>query len=193
MNNYERSLEAIRIKNGGILPSGLYMKTNAELGKILYNLTGDFKYKCPMRVSKESLVKKIEKLTAVKENVKPPVQFVKRKLEDNTIDAVDEKSNNITTTTSSTNTIEKVSSSVTNVKKPRNVLPSLSVVQIVEMKRTLAITPCQLLELKHEKDLRPLWHHIGMTAQYPHMTGKEKIMDRLKAFATANLEFHNLL
>ena len=181
MNNYERSLEAIRVKNGGVLPSGLYMKTNAELGKILYNLTGDFKYKCPMRVSKESLVKKIEKLTAVKENVKPPVvtQAVeKRKLED-TVD-VGEKS------------IEKPTSSL-SAKKPRNVLPSLSVVQIVEMKRTLAITPFQLLELKHEKDLRPLWHHIGMTAQYPAMTGKEKIMDRLKAFASANLEFHNLI
>lgn len=56
MNNHERSLEAIKEKNGGVLPSALYHRSNAQLGTILYNLTGDFKYKCQLRVSKESLV-----------------------------------------------------------------------------------------------------------------------------------------
>lgn len=188
MNNYERSLEAIRLKNGGELPSALYMKSNAELGKILYNLTGDFKYKYPMRVSKESLVKKIEKLTAIKENVKPvPVQPSKRKLEADDPNPL--QNSNIVPVQTSTN-VEKPSVAS---KKPRNVVTSLSVVQIVEMKRVLAISSSQLQELKHDKDLRPLWNNIGMTSQYPHMTGKEKIMERLKAFAAANLEYHRII
>ena len=38
--NFECSLDAIKSKNGGNIPSDLYFKTNSELGLILYNLTG---------------------------------------------------------------------------------------------------------------------------------------------------------
>lgn len=61
------------------------------------------------------------------------------------------------------------------------------------MKRVLAITSSQLIELKHDKDLRPLWSSIGMAAQYPSMTGKAKVMERLKVFAESNLKYHGHL
>lgn len=167
-NNYERSLEAIKAKNGGEVPSDLYFKTIAELSKILFDLTGDFKYKIPQRVAKESLVKRIERLTA---NEKCVIG-VKRKLPNES--AQEDSSVPIKTA----------------VKIPRNVLQDVTAVQIVQMKRVMAITPDRLLGLKHEKDLRPLWLQIGMTSKYPNMTGKDKIMERLKTFAENNLRFH---
>ena len=64
-SNYDKSLEAIKEKNGGVLPSDLYLQTNAQLAQILYDLTGDIKHKC-RSASKETLVKRIEKLTTKK-------------------------------------------------------------------------------------------------------------------------------
>jgi hypothetical protein len=61
------------------------------------------------------------------------------------------------------------------------------------MKRVMGLTHDQIMALQHEHDLRPLWTSIGMTAKYPAMTGKEKLMERLKVFAKNNLEFHKLL
>ena len=172
MNNYERSLEAIQSKNGGALPSDLFIKTNAELGKILFNLTGDFKYKMNQRVSKESLVKKIQKLTVVK-SATVAISGVKRSRDDEQENAP--------------------VSTLVPVKKPRNVLSNLSEVQVVQMKRIMSVTSEQLDIMKHEKDLRPLWSDVGMTSKYPAMTGKEKVMDRMKTFAENNLKFHNRL
>mmetsp|Transcript_20119 Transcript_20119/g.27726 ORF Transcript_20119/g.27726 Transcript_20119/m.27726 type:complete len:175 (-) Transcript_20119:27-551(-) len=172
-NNYERALDAIKAKNGGVLPSDLYVKTNAELGKILYNLTGDSKYTMNQRVSKESLVKRIQKLT--EKTISPKVSSmnavsgVKRTRDD------DEE-----------NTPKPV-------KVPRNVLRNITEVQFVQMKRILSITPGQLDFMKHEKDLRPLWADVGMTSKYPAMTGKEKVMERLKTFSENNLTFYNRL
>ena len=79
--NYEKSLESIKAKNGGVLPSDLYLQTNAQLSQILYDLTGDIKHKC-RPASKETLVKRIEKLT--KKSISSSSSSVgsKRKLED---------------------------------------------------------------------------------------------------------------
>ena len=56
--NYEKSIEAIKAKHGGVLPSDLYLRTNAELSKLVFDLTG----KQPSgTASKTSLVTRIEK------------------------------------------------------------------------------------------------------------------------------------
>lgn len=172
-SNYERAIEAAKAKNGGELPSDLYLKTNAQLGKILYGLTGEIKHTFPARVSKEILVKRIIKLThAPTKGVSQDVGS-KRSLSE-----VDNG------TANKENSVQ--------LKKPRNVLASLSQIQIVEMKRICAITHNALLDMKHEKELQPLWQSVGMTSKYPHMTGKEKVMERMKLFAEANLSYHNI-
>lgn len=57
--NYQRSIEAIKAKNGGQLPSELCLKTNAELCSLIYDLSG--KVAAP-RTAKTALVKRLEKL-----------------------------------------------------------------------------------------------------------------------------------
>jgi hypothetical protein len=176
-SNYARSINAIKEKNGGSLPSDLYLQTNAQLGKILYDMTGDIKHMAG-RTSKEALVKRIEKLVLKSTPSVDKSAGSKRKKNDESFDS-----------------IESVAppTKIQSVKKPRNCLPTLSPIQIVQMKRVLAMDSDQVQTLQHEKDLRPLWSSIGMTAQYPRMTGKEKVMDRLKIFADSNLQFHGLI
>jgi hypothetical protein len=60
-SNYDKAQETYKAKNGGVLPSDLYLMTNAQLGQILYNLTKDIKHIC--RPSKEARVNRIQKLT----------------------------------------------------------------------------------------------------------------------------------
>uniref|UniRef100_A0A0G4HDI4 Uncharacterized protein n=1 Tax=Chromera velia CCMP2878 TaxID=1169474 RepID=A0A0G4HDI4_9ALVE len=64
---HEKSLDAIREKNNGVLPNDLYHKTNAELAEILRDLTG--KWVQP-RTSKETLVKRIQRATGTGEGGK---------------------------------------------------------------------------------------------------------------------------
>lgn len=175
-SNYERSLEKIKEKNGGTLPSELYLKTNAELGQILYNLTGDIKHTAGRSASKEILVKRIQRLTAPKTKVENS-KSTKRTINEScelSADAV-------------------IANSSAPLKKPRNVLASLSETQRVQMIRVVGMTHDQVMGLQHDKHLRPLWLSIGMTAKYPAMTGKEKVFDRLKTFSVSNLTFYGLL
>ena len=169
-SNYERAQAAIKAKNGGELPSDLYLQTNAELGKILYGMTGDIKHTC-RPASKEALVKRIQKLVA--KSSTPSTSGTKRKLDESIEDPPAAK--------------EKA------VKVPRNCLASLSHTQVAQMRRVISLSQPQVLMLQHDKDLRPLWSSIGMKAMYPNMTGKEKVMERLKVFAQNNLEFHGYL
>jgi hypothetical protein len=56
-----QAIARIKDANGGELPSDLYLRTNEDLGKLLYDLTG----KQPSRTaSKTSLVQRIEKHNA---------------------------------------------------------------------------------------------------------------------------------
>jgi len=57
----------------------------------------------------------------------------------------------------------------------------------------MSLNEQQVMMMKHDKDLRPLWSSIGIQKTYPHMTGKEKVMERLKKFAEANLTYHGHL
>ena len=140
-SNYEKSLEAIKSKHGGVLPSDLFLQTNAQLGQILFDLTGDIKYKMAARVSKETLVARIQKLTAVAVPVVPSSATIgeKRKASDANQPAVPKPA-----------------------KTPRNCVATLSQTQIVQMKRVMAMNHDQIMSLQHEKDLRPLWTSIGM-------------------------------
>jgi hypothetical protein len=166
MNNYQKSIEAYKAKNGGTLPSDLYTMTNSELGNMLYNLTGDIKHKMG-RVSKEALVKRVLKLT----NPSASTSGSKRKADAS----------------------ETISTTAPPTKLPRGCLSVLSHIQLAQMKRVLTISDIHLQGLKHDKDLRPLWSSIGMTSMYPNMTGKEKVMEKMKTFAENNLRHHGHL
>ena len=75
--NYEKSIEAIKAKHGGVLPSDLYLRTNAELSKLVFDLTG----KQPSgTASKTSLVTRIEKHEA-----KIAAAGAKRKADDDAV------------------------------------------------------------------------------------------------------------
>ena len=165
-SNYEKAQKAIKAKHGGELPSDLYLQTNAQLSQMLYDLTGDIKHIC-RPAAKEALVKRVLKLTNQAPLSKATGQ--KRKLDS---DAPDE---------------------ARLVKVPKNCLEALSQTQIAQMKRIMALTDDQIQGLQHEKDLRPLWSSVGMTAVYPNMTGKVKVVEKLKHFAEKNLKFHGLL
>eukprot|EP01032_Pedospumella_encystans_P018658 gene18658-21231_t len=58
--NYDKAINRIKEENGGVLPSGLYLQTNEQLSKLIYDLSGKV---APPRTSKKVLVARIEKLT----------------------------------------------------------------------------------------------------------------------------------
>jgi hypothetical protein len=62
-DKHEASLDAIRAKHSGELPSDLYHLTNATLGKILFDLTAEKKYIDGGRISKEHLVETILRIS----------------------------------------------------------------------------------------------------------------------------------
>ncbi len=67
-SKHEASLAAIRAKHGGKLPSAeLCNMTNAELGKILYELTEEEKY-IHGRIPKDELVQEILKISRNEED-----------------------------------------------------------------------------------------------------------------------------
>ena len=176
---------------------------NAQLSRMLYNLTGDIKHMCRTS-SKEVLVKRILKITGKPStptsipiaaapapapapaptpilvttvSTSPTTTGIKRSLDEAAI-------------TDATTSLALQPAKIIAVKVPRNCLSSLSQLQLVQMKRVIAMHQIHVMALQHDKDLRPLWSSIGMKAQYPKMTGKEKVMEKLKAFAQVNLQFH---
>lgn len=58
--NQLNAIQAAKEKNGGELPSDLYLHTNQQLADILYGLSGKF---TPPRTSKATLVARIERLS----------------------------------------------------------------------------------------------------------------------------------
>jgi hypothetical protein len=60
MTNYMLSLESIKERNGGELPSDVYLMTNNKLSEMLHDLTGNLP---APRTSKEILVKRLERAT----------------------------------------------------------------------------------------------------------------------------------
>mmetsp|Transcript_69205 Transcript_69205/g.135842 ORF Transcript_69205/g.135842 Transcript_69205/m.135842 type:complete len:190 (-) Transcript_69205:88-657(-) len=183
-SKHQASLEAIKAKHGGKLPSDLYNLTNAELGKILYDLTEERKYMGGGRISKELLVQKILKISK-----DAPIRQ-----DEHPIEGMADFNDPPKVTTAASNKkrkadVAQISTPVAK-KVPRNCLASLTDIQKTQMKRVMALKPEQIELLKHEKDLRPLWIHLGMTAKYPAMTGKVAVVERMKTFAENNLRFH---
>ena len=146
------------------LHSDLYLQTNEQLANMLYDLTGRH---APPRTSKKILVARIEKATGA--STGESVTGTKRKAE-----AENNQSN------------KKVQ------KAPRGCLASLTTGQISEMKRILQAKP-EAMEVYTHRELMPMWERMGVIARYPPMTAKAKVLDRMRAFATKNLEFHQLL
>ena len=165
-NNYERILEAIKAKNGGEIPSDLYLKTIRELKDLLVAIGG---YSVPLSGSKEVLVKRLQRLNGLSNN--PSLVGVKR-----TADAVMEnkeegenKRPNISAAAAPAPAIAKTTTC------------NLSQGQIVEFRRVM-----RLRDETHST-LRPLWYKIGMSSLYPQRSGKELVIARMKKFAEGRL------
>lgn len=179
--NYLRALERIKAENGGELPSDLYLQTNEELTKLLYDLTGKI---APVRTSKKILVGRIERATAASEEAK---STKKRKADDKDTAAAGENDAPDSTTT------KKKSKSAASrpLKPPRGCLAELSAGQVAQMKRMLGSSAEHMSGYTH-RELRPMWARLGMTAMYPHMTGKATVIERMTKFSEKNLAFHEL-
>ncbi len=175
--NHQRSLEAAKAKNGGDLPSDLYNLTNAQLGKLLFDLTGDKKYNAPSRTPKEDLVTLVQKLSGAEPSEPPEPKKVKRKAAEPVV----------------ASSSGETSAQPTKKAGPRGYLASLTETQIAQMKHILTITPEQLQTMRHEHELKPLWIAAGETAKYPSMSGKEAVLERLKTFSEHNLKFHGII
>lgn len=106
--NYNKALERIKEENGGKLPSDLYLQTNEELSRLLFDLTGKMP---PPRTSKKILVARIEKFT----NASADTKTTKKRRNDS-FDSDSEKPK----------------------KTKRGCLPELTAGQISEMRRVLA-------------------------------------------------------
>lgn len=119
----------------------------------------------PPRTSKKILVARIEKATGA--STSASVRGTKRKAD-------------------AENASKKVQ------KAPRGCLASLTPGQIGEMKRMLQAKP-EAMETYTHRELLPMWERMGVIARYPPMTAKAKVIDKMRAFATKNLEFHQLL
>lgn len=166
--NYMKAQERIKEENGGELPSDLYLQTNEQLTKLLYDLTG--KSAAP-RTSKKILVGRVERATSASEQAK-----------------------STTTKRKETGAEEKEESTSKKSKKPpkpRGCLLELSAGQIAQMKRMMK-TSTDDMNKKTHSELRPMWDKLGMTAKYPNMTGKATVIERMKSFAEKNLAYHKL-
>jgi hypothetical protein len=155
-NNYERSLEAIKAKNGGELPSDLYMKTIRELKDLLISLGG---YGVSLSGSKEALVKRLQRLQGLP--TKAPAE------------------NRENTRPANAGAAAPAPSAI--AAKPTTTC-HLSQGQIVELRRVMRLTD------ETHSTLRPLWYKVGMTSLYPHRSGKDLVIGRMKAFAERQLK-----
>lgn len=162
--NHLRSLEKIKAENGGVLPSDLYLQTNEELSKLLYDLTGKFP---PPRTSKKVLVARIERHTHASTDAKATK---KRNIDE--VGDIDD---------SHTATAPK--------KTKRGCLPELTAGQISEMRRVLGNSS---MESHTHKELYPMWGRMGVIRQFPHRDSKKNIIQAMREFAERNLEFHGL-
>ena len=168
-SNYLRALEKAKEENGGVLPSDLYLQTNEQLSRLLYDLTGKMP---PPRTSKKILIARVERSTNASHMA--TASSKKRSLDE--LGDVDLAGGN-----------KKLA--IAPKKAPRGCLSSLSAGQVAELKRFLN-TSVDRLSIYTHRELQPMWTRIGMTSRYPHMTGKATVINKMQVFAQNNLEFH---
>lgn len=186
----KEAVERIKEKNGGVLPSELYLMTNEELIKMVTDLTG----KAPSaRTSKTTLVQKIEKLTgsdtkksSTKKGDSEEVTSSKKRKMSEKVDS-DSDSEPIVETKKKQSKKKEIESK----KPPRGCLPTLTSTQRAEMKRVLAHDEEEMEKNHTHKDLTSMWKRIGLTSRYPHMSPKSTVVTRLRGFAEKNLKYHD--
>jgi hypothetical protein len=165
--NHQKAIERIKAENDGVLPSDLYLQTNEELSKLLFDLTGKFP---PPRTSKKVLVARIERYTDASSEA---TITKKRKVEP---DAQEDAS---------------LTKAVAMPKKTkRGCLAALTAGQISEMKRILLSANAD--NFTH-RELEPMWARMGVIARYPVRYSKSNIISKMQEFARRNLEFHELM
>ena len=163
-HHYAASIAAIKMANGGELPSDLYLLTNQKLIELLFDETGAW---ATPTTSKKRLVERIERhrQKAIEEK-----KSKKRGRDD------DEE--------------EETEGSKKAVKKTkRGCLSSPTKGNIAEMRNILANDDAN--EYLH-KELVTMWKRMGVIAQYPQRDSKANIIKRMCEFAIRNLDFHNL-
>jgi len=173
MTNYMLSLESIKERNGGELPSDVYLMTNNKLSEMLYDLTG--KLPAP-RTSKEILVKRLEratqKSTSTSTKSPAPVTAGKRK------------------------NCESANVSAAPSKKPkikRGCIDSPTAAQVLEMKRVVKLSVEDMACRYKHRELSEIWYKMGVISQFPQRSGKETVVQKLREFAERNLDFHDMV
>ena len=154
-HNQAKAIERIKAQNGGALPSDLYLQTNADLSKLIFDLTGSQ----PSRTaSKKSLVARIEKHNAKAAAAAAKASSLKRQADDKDV-------------------------APPANKKPKKAKPLLSAGATAEARRVMAKPADEWALSTTHTDLRKVWARIGMKAQYPFRTSKAKVIGRLRKFA----------
>lgn len=202
--NQKFAIDRIKDKNGGALPSELYLKKNEELSKMVFDLTG----KMPSaRASKETLVAQIEKATngatpakattkstpaksapAKSTPAKADTSAKKRKLE-NDDDAPIVGAKGAAKQPAAKKATAKPAEDEAK-KIPRGCLAELTPAQKAEMKLVLSQTVEAMASKYTHKELQPIWERLGVTSKYPMMSPKTTIVTKMQEFATRNLAYH---
>ena len=168
-HNYAASINAIKMDNGGELPSELYLLTNQKLIELLFDETGKW---ATATTSKKRLVERIEK------HRQKAAQEKEKVIEENS-------KKRARSAEEDTEVPKKAAKKTTK----RGCLSSPSKGNIAEMRRILDnVNPNEHMH----KELETMWKRMGVIAQYPKRDSKANIIKRMCEFAERNLEFHNL-
>jgi hypothetical protein len=166
--HYRASIETIKMRNGGVLPSELYLHTNIQLIQILFDETGKW---APQTTSKKALVERIER---------------HRK---KAADAAAADPNGNKRGRDEDEDVPEGRAQPKKAKAKRGCLSAPTPGNIREMMNILNNTNA---ESYSHKELEPMYRRMGVMAQYPHRDSKKNIVNKMCEFARRNLEFHSI-
>ncbi len=180
---FPRLLQEYKTRHDGVLPSNLYSKTNAQLQELYIELTDDKYLFTRQTFPKEVLVARIIKLTGI------PHEITKcgNAVDASAVASVGEKRKADTPCAGDGKKLKP------EKKVKYNVLPKITATQLTHMKKVMKFADDEADYMTHDRHLKPLWKSLGMTTDYPKMTGKELVVERMKVFAENNMRYHGHL
>ena len=211
-----RALQKVKDANDGEIPNKLYL----EPSKRLCDLIEDFTKIRPAdnATTKELATHILELIKTVKVEINPPLQPQqqqevvggteqvgnKRKAEEITEDTKNVELAGAGAETAATGGVgveaaEAATIAAANKKKtakpPRWAVEALDPLNIAEMKRMLFVPTQELYDRYTAGDLMLMWNAMGMKTEYPlgsWTVGKYDTIEKMKLFASRNLEYHHV-
>ena len=190
-----RSVQVVINQNDGELPNNLLLQSNERLRDLIFDFTS---VRPSIETSTKELVAQILQCCETKTvfPLEPTLTQIdlttKRKLDetpDKRAIEVNEEAKILPLQGAS----EVKHTHTRKVAKPRW-LVEMDPLKLAEMKRILLLSTKELYDRYTSKDLIYMWSAIGMKHQFPTNwnTSKDDVIQRMKTFASRNLQHHHI-